>query len=383
MRLASDRVRADRPRACRRCLARTWLLAALSGHLDRVRAEIDALLALDDEELIAALGGRRRDRLRRDLARFDAHVAGRDAAQAGLAVICRCDPSYPDRLRELSAPPAALHVAGSLDRLVAGAGADPVAIVGARGASPYGIAIARSLGRGLTAAGLTVVSGMAAGIDAAAHAGALSLGRSAAEPQLDGGESPPALAVLAASADRAYPRANRRLHRDLIATGAVLSELPPRVAVRSWMFRARNRIIAALAQMTVVVEAGERSGSLVAARFARELGRPVGAVPGRITSPQAVGTNSLLKDGAALVRSAQDVLDVLFEAGSRIAPVDHRPQLNPELSALVDAIGAGHDTAGALTRRGLLGERGLAALATLELSGYIRREAGGRYAVVP
>jgi DNA processing protein len=196
-------------------------------------------------------------------------------------------------------------------------------------------------------------------------------------------EPPPTVAVLPASADRPYPKANRRLYRELLTLGAAVSELPPTTRIRSWMFPARNRIIAGLTGMTVVVEAGTRSGSLVTARLARELGRPLGAVPGRVTSPQSTGSNALLKDGAALVRGAQDVLDLLFETGSRIAPVDYRPQLNPELSALLQAIGAGHDTAGALSRRGLLGERGLAALATLELSGYVRREAGGRYGVVP
>jgi DNA processing protein len=378
-----DEERGDVPGACDRCLARTWLLEAVSGHLDRVRAEIDALLALDEQDLIAAVGGRRRDQLRNDLAKFDGHAARREAERASLELICRCDAAYPDRLRELPAPPAVLHVAGSLDRFLAGAGTDPVAVVGARAASPYGTGIARSLGRGLAAAGLTVVSGMASGIDAAAQAGALGARRADGELTSRDDEPPPTVAVLPASADRPYPKANRRLYRELLAAGAAVSELPPGTRIRSWMFPARNRIIAGLAEMTVVVEAGRRSGSLVTARLARELGRPVCAVPGRVTSPQSTGSNALLKDGAALVRGAQDVLDQLFEAGSRVAPVDYRPRLSPELSALLQAIGAGHDTAGALNRRGLLGERGLAALATLELSGYIRREAGGRYGVVP
>jgi DNA processing protein len=355
----------------------------LSGHLDRVRAKVDSLLELEEQELIAAIGGRRRDELRHDLREFDGRPARRDADAAGLELICRCDPDYPDRLRELRAPPAVLHVAGSLDRFLSAAAADPVAVVGARAASPYGIGVARSLGRGLAAAGLTVISGMAAGIDGAAHAGALSVRQTAGEPPPGGDERPPTVAVLPGPADRPYPKANRRVYREVCATGAAVSELPPGSRVRSWMFPARNRIIAGLAEMTVVVEAGQRSGSLVTARFAQALGRLVGAVPGRVTSPQSAGSNSLLKDGAALVRGGQDVLDLVFEAGSRIVPVDHRPQLNPELAALLQAIGAGHDTPAALGRTGLLGERALAALATLELSGYIRREAGGRYGVVP
>jgi DNA processing protein len=276
-----------------------------------------------------------------------------------------------------------LHVVGGLDRFLSGARADPVAVVGARAASPYGSGVAGSLGRGLAASGLTVISGMAAGIDAAAHAGALNARPTGGEPPAGAGEVPVTVAVLPGPADRPYPRANRRLYRALCVVGVAVSEVPPGSRLRSWMFPARNRIIAGLAGMTVVVEAGERSGSLVTARFARELGRPVGAVPGQVTAPQALGSNLLLKDGATLVRGAQDVLDELLQTGSRVAPVDHRPQLTPELSGLLEAIGAGHDTAGALSRRGLLGDRALAALATLELSGYIRRGAGGRYGVVP
>ena len=383
MRFVSDEPRDVADRACDRCLTRTWLLGALSGHLDRARATIDSLLKLDERALIAAIGGRRREQLRRELNEFDHRAARRNAERAGVELICRCDPGYPDRLRELAAPPAVLHVAGGLDRFLLGAAGDAVAVVGARAASPYGIAVARSLGRGLAAADLTVISGMAAGIDAAAHAGALSILPADGGPSPRAREFPLTLAVLPGPADRPYPKVNRHLYRELCAVGAAVSELPPGSRVRSWMFPARNRIIAGLGAMTVVVEAGKRSGSLVTARFARELGRPVGAVPGRVTSPQAVGSNSLLRGGAALVRGPQDVLDLLFEAGSRVVPVDHRPQLNSELSELLQAIGAGHDTPAALSRRGLLGERALAALATLELSGYIRRESGGRYGVVP
>lgn len=356
--------------ACDRCLARPWLLGALSGHLDQQRADIDELLALGDEDLIAAVGGALREELARLLESFDADSARWRALDAGLEPICGCDAAYPPRLKQLSSAPAVLYVAGGLDRFLALASADPVAVVGARKASPYGTEIARSLGRGLAGSGVTVLSGMALGIDSAAHDGAL-----AGERQT--------LAVLPGPADAPYPRSRQRLYRKLVSSGAAASEVPPGVPVRRWMFPARNRIIAALAAMTVVVEAGGRSGALLTAALARELGRPVGAVPGRVTSPQSVGPNRLLSEGAAVVRDPQDVLDALFGVGARVAAAADRPELDEDASALLRAIADGHDTTAALARAGVAPERGLAALAALELAGYVRRGPGGRFGVVP
>ena len=149
------------------------------------------------------------------------------------------------------------------------------------------------------------------------------------------------------------------------------------------MFLARNRIIAGLAAMTIVVEADRESGAMLTTRHAAELGRPIGAVPGRVTAPQAAGPNHLIAGGAQVICSAQDVLDRLFEAGTRTAPADDRPGLSAELSSLLAAIAAGHDTAAALLRHGVVAEQGLAALASLELAGYLRRGAGGRFTVMP
>jgi DNA processing protein len=148
------------------------------------------------------------------------------------------------------------------------------------------------------------------------------------------------------------------------------------------MFLARNRIIAALSAMTVVVEAGLGSGALVTAEHAAELGRELGAVPGRITSPQASGPNRLIRDGARAVSSAQDVLDLLFEAGTRVAPADDRPELSEDLQAVLQAVEAGHDTPAALVRHGVVREPPLAALAWLELTGYLSRGPGGRFTAV-
>jgi len=359
------------------CLRRTWLLGELGGHLDPVRADIGAVLALGDAELVQAVGGRRGPELRQRLDELDPSRLRAQARAVGLELVCRCDPAYPTRVRELESPPAVLHVAGGMARFLAAAGSDPVALVGCRSASAYGTDVARSLARSLVCAGVPVISGMAMGIDAAAHHGALQAGDRAQAP---GG---PTIAVLPGSAHRAYPRGAHGLYRELLRTGSAVSELPPGVGIRSWMFLARNRIIAALAAMTVVVEAGSRSGALVTATCASALGRELGAVPGRITAPQAAGTNRLLKDGARVVCGAQEILDLLFEAGSRTAAADDRPALDEELRSLLAAIEQGHDTAAALLRQGILPEQGLAALASLELAGYVRRGAGGRLTVVP
>jgi DNA processing protein len=356
--------------ACDGCVRRAWLVARMGGHLENHRARIDAVLALPDGELIEAMGGRRREQLRAELAGVDVDAARERSQSEGVELICRCDPAYPRRLHELEAPPAVLHVKGGVERLAALVSEDPVAIVGARAASPYGAAVARALAHGLTRAGVVVLSGMANGIDSAAHAGALDAGAAT-------------VAVLPGPPNRPYPPGRRALHRRLVDAGAAVSELPPGSTVRRWTFPARNRIIAALAAMTVVVEAGERSGALVTAGFAEALGRAVGAVPGQVTARQATGPNELLARGATVVRGPQDVLDALFGAGVRRAVAQERPELDGELARLLDAIAGGHDTAAALVRAGLSPERGLAALASLELAGYVRRQPGGRYAAIP
>ncbi len=364
------------PTACDACVSRTWLVARMAGHIERARARVEEVLGLMDDELIAAVGGRSRDPVRRELAALDLDETRARSHAAGLETICRCDPDYPLALQALPAPPAVLHVAGGLGRLLELSASDPVAIVGSRRASDYGLGVARSLGRSLAVAGIPVVSGMALGVDSAAHTGALEA-------------KGPTVAVLPSSADRPYPAGQRVLHRRIVAGGAAVSELGPGTTVWRWMFLARNRIIAALSAMTVVVEAGERSGAMVTARVAREIGRPVGAVPGRVISPQAAGANELLATGACVVRGPQDVLDAMFGAGVRLAGVAGgagaygRRDAPAELRPLLDAIAAGHETTAALARAGFDPNQGLAALAALELAGFVRRGAGGRFSVVP
>ena len=351
--------------ACDGCLRRTALVAALAGWIDvgwRRWAGPGRLLALDDEVLIGMAANA-------DVAaayeRFDARAARAAAERAGLTMVCRCSPAYPGLLRELADPPAVLHVAGDREALAV---PDGVAIVGSRRATRYGLEVARSLGRGLTAAGVPVISGLAFGIDAAAHAGAV--GCRTGRP----------VAVLGGGADVPYPPSSRGLHQSVREAGAVVSELPPQTSVRRWMFPARNRIIAALARATVVVEAAERSGSLITADLAIDLGRAVGAVPGRVTTQTARGSNALLAAGAALITGPQDVLDLLAEHGvvRELAPEPELPE-DPWLRRLLEQIDDGRDTAAALARDAQEAHRVLRGLTELETRGLVRRAFGGRY----
>jgi DNA processing protein len=356
--------------ACDRCLTRAWLLSRLSGHLDHARGRIGDVLELSDPELIAALAGAQRERVEAEHARVEPEASRDRAAAAGVEVVCRCDPCYPRRLLVLRSPPAVLHVLGGLARFLEVAAGEPVAIVGARRASGYGLEIARALGRGLGSAGVAVVSGMAIGIDSAAHVGALDV-------------AAPTVAVLPGCAERPYPPGKRNLHQRIQQAGAVVSELPTGTAVRRWMFPARNRIMAALSAATIVVEARERSGALLTSAGATELGRPVGAVPGRVTSPLAAGPHRLLANGAAIIRGPQDVLDLLFGSGVRLAPRRARVALTSEEARVLQAVGDGHNTIAGLARAGLEADQALATLSALELTGYVRRETGGRYRLVP
>ena len=362
-------------RACDACLRRSWLLARLAGWLEHARHEqtrLPEVLALPDHKLVAALAVGETDLIGGELASFDAEAARQAVARAGLDAVCRHDDLYPPRLRHARDAPAVLHAAGGLGHLRRLGDEDErtVAIVGTRRPTRDGLAVARALGRDLALAGVPVVSGMALGIDSAAQDGAL-----------DGGGL--SVAVLASGAETAYPRSKQALHRRLVERGLVLSELPPGTRPWRWAFPARNRTIAGLADLTVVVEAAERSGSLITADLAMRLGREVAAVPGPVTVSVNAGSNGLLRDGALLVRGAQDVLDALYGVGA--APAVRRADvsdLDPHLATLLDAVAEGRDTVAALA-----GEspddaaRALVGLSELELRGLVVRQAGGRYAV--
>jgi DNA processing protein len=282
--------------------------------------------------------------------------------------ICRCSDLFPPQLFDLDdrVPPVIFGMGdrGVLERLERDA---TVTIVGARRATPYGLAVAGELGHLLSAAGLVVVSGMAFGIDSASHEGAL-----------EGGGT--TVAVLGGGADVAYPPSKRGLHRRIIQSGgAVISERPPGVKPERWSFPARNRIMAAIAGMTIVVEAAEPSGSLITAEEVTRLDRMLGAVPGPVTSRTSAGTHALIRDGAALIRGAQDVLDEMLGVGAT-AVVRAGPCLDNRLARLLLAVEGAHCTVDALSRATGEDPRECAvALARLELMGYLAGEADGSF----
>jgi DNA processing protein len=276
---------------------------------------------------------------------------------SGIASLARRDPAYPPLLAELYDPPARLFVRGEPGVLTRAA----VAVVGARSCSAYGAQVARSLTRDLAAAGVTVVSGLARGVDGEAHRGALE----------GGGIT---VAVLGCGIDRDYPRSHSDLARRIVATGAVVSEYPAGVEPAPWRFPARNRIIAGLALATVVVEARERSGALITADFALELGRDVFAVPGEITSALSAGTNELLRQGAAPLTSVRDVLGAIgveTEASPRLA------SLSDEAGELLTLLADGARGADELVRlAGRPTGEVAAALVELELAGLVGQAEG-------
>lgn len=355
--------------ACDDCLRRTDLVAALAGWLDVEWRRQDAparVLALSDERLLDAAG---MHAVRRRYGEFDATRARAAIDRAGLIAVCRCHDDFPEPLTDLADPPAVLHIAGDPDAI---APAEAVAVVGARRATQYGLTVAEDLGRGLSAAGVSVVSGLALGVDSAAHAGALAGGT-------------PLVAVLAGGSDQPYPPSKRGLYAAVREQGAIVSEMPPGFGIHRWAFVARNRLIAALARVVVVVEATERSGSLTTADLGAELGRTIAAVPGRVTCATAAGTNSLIRDGAVLVRRVRDVLDALSELTgteyeTRSAPT---PDLEPGLALMLDAIGAGHSTLSMLVAAGFDARTVMTGLGKLESQGLVRRGFGGRYERVP
>jgi DNA processing protein len=187
------------------------------------------------------------------------------------------------------------------------------------------------------------------------------------------------LAILAGGPDVPYPRRHRSLHRRVCELGLVISEMPPGATAFRWSFPARNRIMAALAGMTVVVEAAQPSGSLITADFARDLGRTVGAVPGRVTWRMAGGVNSLLRDGAVPITSTQDVLDELFGAGVRVYPEGQREGLphDARLRAVLDAVEAGREVEEMTQVARLEAGEVRAALGQLEAGGWIARRLSG------
>ncbi|HEY0781199.1 MAG TPA: DNA-processing protein DprA, partial [Thermoanaerobaculia bacterium] len=279
--------------------------------------------------------------------------------------VTRGEPAYPERLHHLPLPPPVLAVRGTLPEGPA------VAIVGSRRADAYGREVAELFAVQLAAAGVAVVSGFARGIDATAHRGALAA------------PTGTTVAVLGCGLGVDYPAGHRALGDEIARCGAVVSELPCGATPRAWYFPARNRVIAALAHGTLVVQATLRSGSLITARHANDLGRDVYAVPGRIFDERSLGTNALIRDGAQLVQHPQDVLDALAAPAVAAPPP---PRLEPEppdglAGDVLARLSRGTEqTAEELAR--ILGcevDGVLAALLELELAGLLVRRPGSTY----
>ncbi|QHW34912.1 DNA-protecting protein DprA [Paenibacillus rhizovicinus] len=234
-----------------------------------------------------------------------------EAASRGIALITYFDTKYPALLKQMHQPPWVLYAIGRLDLLER----HSIAIVGTRGPTSYGRKTALTLGEQLSARGVTVISGLARGVDALAHEGALNGPGST-------------IAILGTPVDRVYPLENRSLYQRIANQGLILSEVAPETPFHPGLFPLRNRIIAGLSLGTVVVEAAERSGSLITADQALEMSRDVFAVPGPISSPKSAGTNGLIRQGAKLVASFEDIMEEyegLFDFRSRPSAEHSRP----------------------------------------------------------
>lgn len=283
----------------------------------------------------------------------------------GCRRLARGGPGWPAALEHLAMPPVELWVRGTLWPPPAAA----VAVVGARAATLTGIEVAHELGRELASAGVLVISGLARGIDAAAHRGALEAGG-------------PTLAVLGCGVDRCYPPGHERLLEAVCGAGAVISEDPPGTEPVAWRFPRRNRLIAALALGVVVVEAGERSGALSTARHAADLGREVLAVPGSVRSAQSCGTNRLIRDGATPLLELDDLAGALPElplaSPRRPATGPAAPPGDPVLRALLELVGSDPVHPDQLAEATRAGAAEIAVrLCALELGGWVRSLPGG------
>ncbi|CAN5132806.1 DNA-processing protein DprA [soil metagenome] len=314
---------------------------------------------------LAALADPDRERLDRDLAWLESpshHLCPITASE------------YPPLLREIADPPAALFVNGAPDALAG----PQIAIVGSRNPTPAGAENAFEFARYLAACGWIVTSGLALGIDSAAHRGALA----------GGGRT---VAVCGTGADRVYPARNRGLAAELVRSGALISEFPPGTPPLRDHFPQRNRIISGMSVGTLVVEAAERSGSLITARLAGEQGREVFAIPGSIHNPLARGCHRLIRQGARLVESAADIFEELgagpapgAEPGPRAHPASVAdPGRDPAYVTLLEALGYDPAPLDVLAERtGLTAEVLSSMLLILELEGHVRSVPGGAYSRV-
>jgi DNA processing protein len=329
---------------------------ALSLLDDLPRPGLTERLQLPDPELV--------ERASQELER--ARAVRTQAAAAGIHVLAWNDPRVPSALVAIGDCPPALWYRGSLACFDAPA----VAIVGSRAASHVALETAERLGSGLASRGITVVSGLARGVDSAAHRGALTTGRT--------------IAVLGSGLDRVYPSEHAGLAGEIAVSGLVLSEYPPGTPPLGFHFPMRNRLISGLSRAVVVIEASDKSGSLITAACALEQGRDVMAVPGNVLSGRNRGGHALIRDGAKIV---EGVDDIVAELGLAAAPAESAQDDATSTGSAVSTdpvlrrMDAGHlyDLDALAGASGLDATRLLPRLADLELRGFIRRVGGGRF----
>jgi len=328
----------------------------------------DAIFAAGGSALRAVIGAALAERLLGHDCERDIDAALEWADQPGNNIVTLADAAYPQTLLAATDPPVLLYAKGQPQFL----NRPGLAIVGSRNATRQGEATAEAFAAALSGAGLTIVSGLALGIDAAAHKGALT-GRGST------------IAVIGTGADRIYPSRNEALAREISARGVIVSEFPLGTPAIAANFPRRNRLIAGLSRGCLVVEAAERSGSLITARLAADGGLDVFAIPGSIHSPLSKGCHKLIKQGAKLVESAQDILEELrWEAIVAAAPAAAAQPDDPEAARLLEILGyhpCDLDTLAA--RTGLTAEQLLAMLLPLELEGHVAQLPGGRYQRIP
>jgi DNA processing protein len=339
-----------------------------------------AAAALDAAPELSRRGGRKRAIRIADPDRLATEMEALDQADARM--IALCEPDYPEALAAIHDPPPLITVRGNVSLL----SRRSVGMVGARNASAGGCRFAREMAAGLGAGGLSVISGMARGIDTASHEGALATGT---------------VAVLAGGVDNTYPPENAELHERIAAEGAVISEQPMGLQPTARHFPPRNRLISGLALGVLVVEAAPRSGSLITARMALEQGREVFAVPGSPRDPRALGANKLIREGATLTESAEDVIEALnsplqgvFEARattnpdyappiSEPDPLPDGPEIDNSRENIVEKLSSTPVTVDELVRECQLSARIVqGALLELELAGRIERHPGNRISLL-
>jgi DNA processing protein len=335
-------------------------------------AEVPFIDPKAESDEVRVIGPRAAQRFREAIASADPEAELAKAQAAGVTILVRGRPDYPIALGYLTDAPPVLYVKGAILQ----EDAQAMAIVGMRKCSLYGEEQASRLAGGLARAGFTIVSGLARGIDSAAHKAALAAG----------GRT---LAVLGNGLSTVYPPENKRLADAVVEHGALVSEFAMGIGPVAENFPRRNRILAALSLGVIVVEAGRQSGSLITARLAAELGKEVFAVPNRVDAPGAAGSHALIRDGAKLIESVADVLDEFPDLGLEAAPGEDAPQqatlnlkanLSPEEARLVEVLNGEPQALDALAERaGLPAARVSGALTLLELKGFVRSLPGGRF----